>query len=39
MKTTPALLHKGEIVVPAKYAKHVGKDLKQKIKQNGGHNM
>ena len=38
-KKTAALLHKGEIVVPAKYAKHVSKDLKQKIKQNGGHNM
>jgi hypothetical protein len=35
----PALLHKGEIVVPAKYAKHVSKSLKDKIKKNGGHNM
>lgn len=34
-----ALLHKGEIVVPAKYAKHVSKSLKQKIKANGGRNM
>ena len=29
-KKTAALLHKGEIVVPAKYAKHVSKELKQK---------
>ena len=39
VKTTPALLHKSEVVVPSKYAKHVGTDLKQKTKQNGGHNM
>jgi hypothetical protein len=38
-KTGPALLHKGEIVVPAKYAKDVSKSLKDKIKKNGGHNM
>lgn len=38
-KTQKALLHKGEIVVPAKYAKHVSKSLKEKIKKNGGHNM
>ena len=38
-KTQKALLHKGEIVVPAKYAKHVSKTLKDKIKKNGGHNM
>lgn len=38
-KTQKALLHKGEIVVPAKYAKHVSKSLKDKIKKNGGHNM
>jgi hypothetical protein len=36
MKTGPALLHKGEIVVPAKYAKDVSKSLKNKIKKNGG---
>lgn len=36
-KTGPALLHKGEIVVPAKYAKEVSKSLKYKIKKNGGH--
>lgn len=35
-KTGPALLHKGEIVVPAKYAKDVSKTLKDKIKKNGG---
>ena len=35
--TGAALLHKGEIVVPAKYAKDVSKSLKQKIKKNGGH--
>jgi hypothetical protein len=39
MKTGPALLHKGEIVVPAKYAKEVSKSLKNKIKKNGGRNM
>lgn len=38
-KTQKALLHKGEIVVPAKYAKHVSKSLKEKIRKNGGHNM
>lgn len=38
-KTQKALLHKGEIVVPAKYAKDVSKSLKEKIKKNGGHNM
>jgi len=38
-KTQKALLHKGEIVVPAKYAKHVSKTLKDKIKKNGGHGM
>lgn len=35
-KTGPALLHKGEIVVPAKYAKDVSKSLKDKIKKHGG---
>ena len=30
-KTGPAMLHKGEIVVPAKYAKDVSKSLKDKI--------
>lgn len=38
-KTQKALLHKGEIVVPAKYAKDVSKTLKAKIKANGGRNM
>lgn len=38
-KTGPALLHKGEIVVPAKYAKDVSKTLRDKIKKNGGRNM
>ena len=38
-KTGPALLHKGEIVIPAKYAKDVSKSLKTKIKKNGGRNM
>ena len=38
-KTGPALLHKGEIVVTAKYAKDVSKSLKNKIKKNGGRNM
>jgi len=38
-KTGMAMLHKGEIVVPAKYAKDVSKSLKDKIKKNGGRNM
>lgn len=38
-KTQKALLHKGEIVIPAKYAKDVSKTLKNKIKKNGGRNM
>jgi len=38
-KTGLALLHKGELVVPAKHMKEVGKDLKDKIKRNGGVNM
>lgn len=38
-KTQKALLHKGEIVIPAKYAKDVSKSLKDKIKKNGGRNM
>jgi len=38
-KTQKALLHKGEIVVPAKLAKHVSKSLKDKIKANGGVGM
>ena len=38
-KTGPALLHRGEIVIPAKYAKEVSKSLKTKIKKNGGRNM
>jgi len=38
-RTTKALLHKGEIVIPAKYAKDVSKSLKAKIKANGGRNM
>jgi len=38
-KTGVAMLHKGEIVVPAKYAKDVSKTLKKKIKANGGQNM
>jgi hypothetical protein len=33
-KTGPALLHKGEIVVPKKYVKDVSKTLKNKIKKN-----
>ena len=38
-RTGYAKLHKGEIVVPAKYAKDVSKSLKHKIKANGGRNM
>jgi outer membrane lipoprotein SlyB len=37
--TQKALLHKGEIVVPAKLTKHLSKSLKDKIKANGGYNM
>ena len=39
MKTGPALLHKGELIIPAKYSKEVSKSLKSKIKKNGGRNM
>ena len=38
-KTGPALLHKGEIVIPTKYAKEVSKSLKNKIKKNGGRGL
>ena len=38
-KTGPALLHKGELIIPAKYVKDVSKSLKNKIKKNGGRNM
>ena len=38
-KTQPALLHKGELVVPKHLVKHVSKSLKNKIKKNGGRNM
>ena len=38
-KTGLAPLHKGELMVPAKHTKEVGKDLKAKIKQNGGVKM
>lgn len=38
-KTGPALLHKGELVIPKKYVKDVSKSLKTKIKKNGGRNM
>ena len=34
-----ALLHKGELVVPAKMVKDVSKSLKRKIKANGGRGM
>jgi len=33
-KTAPALLHKGELVVPAKMVKDVSKALKKKIRAN-----
>jgi len=32
-KTQPALLHKGELVVPKRLVKHVSKSLKNKIKK------
>lgn len=38
-KTGPALVHRGELIIPAKYAKEVSKSLKTKIKKNGGRNM
>lgn len=38
-KTQKALLHKNEMVIPAKYVKHVPKSLKNKIKKEGGRNM
>ena len=38
-KLQPALLHAGEIVVPAKLARQVPADLKRAIKKNGGRGM
>ena len=38
-KIQPAILHKGELVVPKHMVKHVSKSLKNKIKRNGGRNM
>ena len=38
-KIQPAILHKGELVVPKHMVKHVSKSWKNKIKWNGGHNM
>lgn len=38
-KTQKAILHKGEMVVPASLVKHVPKSLKSKIKKKGGRNM
>ena len=35
----PALLHRGEIVVPASLANQVPMNLKKMIKANGGRNM
>ena len=34
-RTQPALLHKGELVVPKRFVKQVPKKLKSKIKANG----
>lgn len=38
-KTQKAILHKGELVVPAHMVKDVPKALKDKIKKKGGKNM
>lgn len=38
-KTQRALLHKGELVVPASMVKDVPKTLKKKIASKGGRNM
>lgn len=38
-KTVKAILHKGEMVVPAGLVKDVPKSLKSKIKKRGGRNM
>ncbi len=38
-KTQRAVLHAGELVVPASMVKHVPKTLKKKIKKHGGRNM
>lgn len=38
-KTGPALLHKGELVVPAKHVAKVPKSVKQAMKRDGARNM
>lgn len=38
-KTQKALLHKGEMVIPAKHVKAVPKTLKDKMKREGARNM
>lgn len=38
-KTQKAILHKGELVVPASMVKDVPKTLKKKIAKKGGRNM
>lgn len=38
-KTGPALVHKGELVVPKHLVKHVPKGVKSAIKRGGGRNM
>jgi hypothetical protein len=38
-RTQKALLHKGELVVPASMVKDVPKTLKKKIAKKGGRNM
>ena len=38
-KTQHALLHKGELVIPAKHVKSISKALKNKIKKEGGRDM
>jgi hypothetical protein len=38
-KTQKALLHKGEMVIPAKHVKSIPKSIKNKIKKEGGRNM
>lgn len=38
-QTGPAVIHKGELVVPRKFVKDVPKSVKTAIKKNGGRNM
>lgn len=38
-KTQPALLHKGEVVIPSRLAKKIPASLKKEMKKGGARNM